>query len=81
MSLQHNQHRGKRGTRRSGEFRGHHTNQAYYSSGIMSPEYPATDSFGVDIQALQRRNPPIVISTCCHELPPKLRRDRLLCES
>jgi len=22
-----------------GEFQGHHTNQAYYKSGIMSPEY------------------------------------------
>ena len=23
----------------SGEFQGHHTNEAYYRSGIMSPEY------------------------------------------
>jgi hypothetical protein len=44
-------------------------------------EYAATDSFDVDIQALQRGNPPIVILACCHELPPKLRHDRLLCES
>ena len=22
-----------------GEFQGHHTNQAYYKSGVMSPEY------------------------------------------
>jgi len=39
MSLQYSQHRGKRGTRHSGEFQGHHTNQACYKSGIMSPEY------------------------------------------
>jgi len=81
ISLQHNQRRGREGIRHSGEFRGHHTNQAYYKSGITSPEYPATDSFDIDIQALRHGNPAIVISTCCHELPPKLRRDRLLCES
>jgi len=63
------------------EFQGHHTNQAYYKSGIMSSEYPATDSFDIDVQALRHGNPAIVISTCCHELPPKLRHDRLLCES
>jgi len=39
ISLQHNQRRGKRGIRHSGEFRGHHTNQAYSKSGIMSPAY------------------------------------------
>jgi hypothetical protein len=53
----------------------------YHHSG-GDGEYAATASFDVDIQALQRDNPEgIIILACCHELPPKLRHDRLLCES
>jgi hypothetical protein len=44
-------------------------------------EYAATDTLNIDIQALRRGDSAIVILACCHELPPKLRHDRPLCES
>ena len=43
---------------RRGEFQGHHTNQAYYKSGIISPEYHrAIESKSACREASRARDP------------------------